>query len=86
MKLKQDEDSLYLSLNHNVVGTKEIARDVKASQRRVQQIIKAYKETGQEPVFGEKVGRPSNPLLKKKQRSSEQPTHAIYLVRGCWRR
>ena len=43
------------------MSTKEILRDVKVSQRRVQQIIKEYKETGLEPVLGEKVGRPAKP-------------------------
>ena len=31
------------------------------SQRRVQQIIKQYKETGLEPVLGEIIGRPFKP-------------------------
>jgi putative transposase len=47
-----------LRQNRKGVATEEIARDVKVSQRRVQQIIKEYKETGQELVLGEKVGRP----------------------------
>jgi len=32
------------------------------SQRRVQQIIKQYKETGFEPVLGEKIGGPAKPF------------------------
>jgi putative transposase len=46
-------------------ATEEIARDVKVSQRRVQQIIKEYKETGQEPVLGEKVGRHRKSYIQK---------------------
>lgn len=50
-----------LRQNRNQVATKEIAWDIKVSQRRVQQIIKQYKETGQEPILGEKIGRPPKP-------------------------
>ena len=32
---------------------------LKASQRRIQKIIKQYRETGLEPILGEKVGRPA---------------------------
>jgi hypothetical protein len=50
-----DEGSLYPSSKPQAYATKEIARDLKVSLRRVQQIIKQYKETGQEPVLGEKL-------------------------------
>ncbi len=55
---------MILRQNRKGVATEEIARDVKVSQRRVQQIIKEYKETKQEPVSSEKVGRPRNPYLQ----------------------
>lgn len=55
---------MILRQNRKGVATEEIARDVKVSQRRVQQIINEYKETGQEPVFGEKVGHPRKPFIK----------------------
>ena len=61
MKLNKMKVRYILRQNRKGVATKEIARDVKVSQRRVQQIIKEYKETGQEPVLGEKVGRQSSP-------------------------
>jgi len=47
------------------LSTEEISRDVKVSQRRVQQIIKQYKETGLEPILGEKVGHPFKPYDKQ---------------------
>jgi putative transposase len=46
-------------------ATEEIAQDIMVSQKWVQQIIKEYMETGQEPVLGEKVGRPRNPYIEK---------------------
>jgi putative transposase len=61
----------------NHVSTKEISRDVKVSQRRVQQIIKQYKETGREPVLGEKVGRPAKPY-DKQESEIVQEAHARY--------
>jgi K+-transporting ATPase c subunit len=58
-EIEQDEGSLYPSSKTQGAATKEIARDVKVSQKRVKQIIKENMETGQEPVLGEKVGRPT---------------------------
>ena len=57
-EIEQDEGSRYPSSKTQGAASNEIARDVKVSQRRVPQIIKGYMETGQEPVLGEKVGRP----------------------------
>jgi len=59
MKLNKTKVRYIFLLNRKQVSTKEIARDIKVSQRRVQQIIGQYKETGQEPVLGENVGRPA---------------------------
>jgi putative transposase len=59
MKLTKAKVRFILRQSRKGVTTKEIARDIKVSQRRVQQVIKEYKETGREPVYGEKIGRPS---------------------------
>ncbi len=64
MKLNKTKVRYILRQNRKRMPTKEIARDVKVSQRRVQQIIKEYKETGQAPVLGEKVGRPCKPFTE----------------------
>jgi putative transposase len=61
MKLNKTKVHYILRQNRKHMSTKEIARDVKLSQRRVQQIIKQYKKTGLEPLLGEKVGRPVKP-------------------------
>jgi len=47
------------------VTTKEIARDMKVSRRRVQQIWKFFKETGQELILGKNIGRPKKPYVKR---------------------
>jgi putative transposase len=65
MKLNKTKVRYILRQNRKGVATEEIALDVKVSQRRVQQIIKEYNETGQEPVLGEKVGRPRKPYIEK---------------------
>jgi putative transposase len=65
MKLNKTKVRYILRQNRKGVTTEEIARDIKISQRRVQQIIKEYKETWLEPVLGEKVGRPRKPFLEK---------------------
>jgi putative transposase len=59
MKLNKTKVRYILRQYRKHISTKEIALDVKISQRRVQQIIKQYRETGLEPVLGEKVGRPA---------------------------
>jgi putative transposase len=45
--------------------TSEIARDMKISTRRVQQVWKQYLDTGIEPVIGEDIGRPKKPYDSK---------------------
>ena len=65
MKLNKTKVRYIIRQNCKRMPTKEIAWDVKVSQRRVQQIIREYKETGQEPVLGEKVGRPRKPFTEK---------------------
>ncbi|MDI9617440.1 MAG: helix-turn-helix domain-containing protein, partial [Methanothrix sp.] len=52
MKLTQAKVRYILRQNRKGVATKEIARDMKVSQRRVQQIIKSYRESGREPLLG----------------------------------
>ena len=37
---------------------------MKVTQRRVQQVLKEYRATGHEPVYGENVGRPRKPYDK----------------------
>ncbi|MDI9616414.1 MAG: helix-turn-helix domain-containing protein [Methanothrix sp.] len=61
MKLTQAKVRCILRQNRKGVATKEIARDMKVSQRRVQQIIKSYRESGREPLLGEHIGRPCKP-------------------------
>jgi len=65
MKLNKTKVRFILRQYRKHASTKEISRDVKVSQRRVQQIIKEYRETGLEPVLGEKVGRPVKPYDEK---------------------
>ena len=65
MKLNKTKVRFILRQYRKHVSTKEISRDVKVSRRRVQQIIKQYKETGLEPNLGEKVGRPFKPYDKQ---------------------
>jgi len=81
MKLNKIKIRYILRQNYKGVATEEIARDVKISQRRVQQIIKEYKEIGQETVLGEKVCSPRKSFIEKRQRSSEQPSHVNLIFR-----
>ena len=61
MKLTKAKVRFILRQNCKGVATKEISQDMKVTQRRVQQVLKDYKKTGHEPVYGENVGRPRKP-------------------------
>jgi putative transposase len=61
MKLNKTKIHWIIRQNRKEVATKEIARHMKISPRRVQQILKEYSETGEEPSPGEKLGRPAKP-------------------------
>ena len=39
-------------------SSKEIARDMKVSRSRIEQIWKYFQENGREPIIGDGVGRP----------------------------
>jgi hypothetical protein len=84
MKLTKTKVRFILRQNRKEMVTKEIARDLKVSQRRVQQVIKEYKETGREPIYGEKSGAHLSPTMSGKRRSSRRPMNDIGLERGCW--
>jgi putative transposase len=77
MKLNKTKVRYILRQNRKQMATKEIARDIKVSQRRVQQIIKRYKESGQEPILGKKVGRPSKPY-DEREAEIIRTAHARY--------
>jgi putative transposase len=77
IKLNKTKVRYILRQDRKGAATEDIARDVKVSQRRVQLIIKEYKETGQEPVFGEKVGRPRKPFIEK-EAEVIRTAHACY--------
>jgi len=46
-------------------SSKTIAIDMKISKRLVEQIWRYYSETGKEPIIGNNLGRPENPLDPK---------------------
>jgi putative transposase len=64
MKLNQKKVHWIIRQKQKGVGTKEIAWEMKVSRRRVQQIWKYLKETGKEPILGQKVGRPKKPYIR----------------------
>jgi len=61
MKLSKTKIRWIIRQNRKGVTTKDIARDMKVSIRRVQQILKEYREISEEPSPGENLGRPSKP-------------------------
>lgn len=61
MKLNKTKIRWIIRQKRKGVATKDIARDIKVSTRRVQQVLKEYRETGKEPSLGENLGRPAKP-------------------------
>ena len=61
MKLHKTKIRWIIRQKRKGVATKNIAREMKVSTRRVQQILKEYRETGKEPSPGENLGLPAKP-------------------------
>jgi len=61
--VKLNKRNIRYIINHKKKGesSKAIAKDIKISRRRVEQIWKEYKETGVEQVLGMNLGRPKKP-------------------------
>jgi len=76
----------FIFVNIEAWKHKRDLEDVKVSQRRVQQIIKQYKETGLVPVLGEKVGRPFKPYDEQEAEIVRAALPAIASEHGCWSR
>ena len=83
MKLNKTKVRYILRQHRKHTSTEEIARDLKVSHRRVSQIIKKYKEPGQEPVLGEKIGSPAKAFDEMRRRQSVKLTLVIVWARGC---
>lgn len=62
MKLNEQKIHWIIRQKKNEVATSEIAKDMRISRRRVQQIWKYYVDTGIEPVLGFNLGRPEKPF------------------------
>jgi putative transposase len=67
MKLDQRKIHWIIRQKQKGVPTKQIALDMKISQRRVQQVLRSHRERMQEPVVGENMGRPRKPFDKREE-------------------
>ena len=68
MKLNKTKVRFILSQYRKHASTKEISRDVKVSQRRVQQIIKQNKETVWNLFWVKKLAAPLSPMMNRNQK------------------
>ena len=78
MKLDQRKIHWIFRQNQKGVPTKQIASDMKISRRRVQQVLKSYREHMQEPTVGENMGRPRKPF---EEREAQVISEAFELYR-----
>jgi len=51
-----------ISQKRKGVTSKDLAATMKLSRRRFEQILKYYRETGQEPLVGIRMGPPAKPF------------------------
>ena len=85
MKLDKRKIHWIIRQKQKGVSTKQIALDMKISRRRVQQVWKCYKTTGQEPAIGENMGRPKK-LFDDQEAQVVCDAYTLYrFVLGCLR-
>jgi hypothetical protein len=77
IEAQQDEGPIYSSSEPQASEHNEIAQDLKVSQRRVQQIIREYKERWHKSVLGEKIERPAK-SFDEKEAEAVRDAHACY--------
>jgi len=78
MKLDQRKIHWIIRQKQKGVTTKQIALDMKISQRRVQQVWQSYEEWKHEPTIGENMDRPRKPF---KEREAQVVGEAYKLYR-----
>lgn len=61
MKLNRRKILLIISQKQEGVSSREIAKYMEISRRRINQIWKYFREHGHEPIIGKDVGRPRKP-------------------------
>ena len=68
--MKLNKKNIRYIIRHKKKGEScaTIAKDIKISKRRVEQIWKEYQETGEEPIIGNNQGRPKKPLTPEEVR------------------
>jgi len=62
MKLNERRVHWLIRQKQKGVTSKDLAVTMKLSRRRVEQIWKRYRDTGQEPLVGAKMGPPTKPF------------------------
>jgi putative transposase len=65
MKLNRRKIHWIIRQKQDGVSSKEIAKDIDITCRRVEQIWKYFKDNGCEPIIGKGVGRPRKPYDEK---------------------
>jgi hypothetical protein len=65
--VKLNKRKIRYIINHKKKGEScaIIAKDIKISKRRVEQIWKEYYEIGEEPIVGKNLGRPKKPPIQE---------------------
>jgi putative transposase len=61
MKLNRRKVHWIIRQKQKGVSSREVARDMKVSRRRIEQIWKHFLDQGREPIIGEGIGRPRKP-------------------------
>ncbi|HID98512.1 MAG TPA: IS481 family transposase, partial [Thermodesulfobacteriaceae bacterium] len=75
--MKLNKRKIRYIINHKKKGEScaIIAKDIKISTRRVEQIWKEYYETGEEPIVGKNLGRPKKPPIQEEAEIVKEAFH-----------
>jgi len=69
MKLNKTKIEYIIRKRKHGMSTYQISKNMKVSERRVNQILELYRKTGEMPVVGKNVGRPKKPIYSYERES-----------------
>ncbi len=69
MKLNKKKIEFIVRKRKQGMSTYQIRKEMKISERRVNQILEIHRKTGKMPMIGQNIGRPKKPLYKYERNS-----------------
>ena len=67
MKLNKTKIEYIIRKRRQGMSTYQISKNMKVSERRVNQILEIYRKSGEVPVVGKSIGRPKNHFINMRE-------------------